>query len=82
MTQLEMVEKLRGMANISFEEAKLTLEHNNWDMLDAVIELEKTGKTVKTTSSYNTDGYTAADDFMGKDGAKLAPYKKVRRVRL
>ena len=42
MTQLEMVEKLREMANISFEEAKNTLERNNWDMLDAVIELEKT----------------------------------------
>ena len=54
MTQLEMVEKLREMANISFEEAKNTLERNNWDMLDAVIELEKTGRTVKNTSSYST----------------------------
>jgi hypothetical protein len=54
MTQLEMVEKLREMVNISFEEAKNTLERNNWDMLDAVIELEKTGKTVRSTNSYTT----------------------------
>jgi hypothetical protein len=56
MTQLEMVEKLREMANISFEEAKNTLERNNWDMLDAAIELEKTGRTVKTSNSYTTGG--------------------------
>jgi hypothetical protein len=56
MTQLEMVEKLREMANISFEEAKRTLERNNWDLLDSVIELEKAGRTVKATSSYTTNG--------------------------
>ncbi len=55
MTQLEMVEKLREMADISFEEAKRTLERNNWDLLDSVIELEKSGKTVKATSSYTTN---------------------------
>ncbi len=58
-----MVEKLREMANISFEEAKLTLERNNWDMLDAAIELERTGKTVKATNSYSTNG-----DFKSGDG--------------
>ena len=44
MEHMEMVEKLREKANISIEEAKAVLEKNNWDMLDALIELERQGK--------------------------------------
>lgn len=38
------IEKLRDKANISYEEAKEVLENNNWDILDAIIYLEKKGK--------------------------------------
>ena len=44
MEHMEMVEKLREKANITIEEAKQVLEKNNWDMLDALIELERQGK--------------------------------------
>ena len=44
MDQLEKVEKLRKKTNVSYEEAKAALEANNWNMLDAIVHLEKQGK--------------------------------------
>jgi len=44
MTTLEQVEKLRTMADISFEEAKAALDAAGGNLLDAVIFLEKQGK--------------------------------------
>ena len=44
MEHLDMVEKLRGRANVSYEEAKAALEEANWDMLDAMVLLERDGK--------------------------------------
>ena len=44
MEHIEMVEKLMEKANVSYAEAKQALENNNWDMLDALIELERQGK--------------------------------------
>lgn len=44
MTQLEMVEKLRSMTGLSYEESKAVLERSEWDILDALIELEREGK--------------------------------------
>ena len=37
MTNYEMVELLRQKANVSYEEAKATLEAANWDLLDAIV---------------------------------------------
>ena len=44
MEDIKLIEKLRDKANISYEEAKEVLEKNNWDILDAIIYLEKKGK--------------------------------------
>ena len=44
MEQLEKVEKLRQRANVSYEEAKEALEASGWDLLDAMVYLEKQGK--------------------------------------
>ena len=44
MDNFEKVEKLRQHANVSYEEAKEALERSDWDILDAMIYLEKTGK--------------------------------------
>lgn len=44
MATLEMVEKLKERAGVSYEEAKHALEQSNDDMLDAMIYLEKQGK--------------------------------------
>jgi len=45
MVTLEQVEKLRERADVSFEEAKAALEQANGDLLDALILLERQGKT-------------------------------------
>ncbi len=44
MENLKLIEKLKDKANISYEEAKEILENNNWDILEAIIYLEGTGK--------------------------------------
>ncbi len=56
MEHIEMVEKLMEKANVSYAEAKQALENNNWDMLDALIELERQGKvrSGQGTASYTT----------------------------
>lgn len=64
MNHMEMVEKLRQRANVSYEEAKAALESAEWDMLDAMIELERQGK-VRAGAAYDT----------GSDGG--AQYEKV-----
>lgn len=53
MTHMEMVEKLRKSANVTFEEARDALEKANWDLLDAMIELERQGK-IKPGARYDT----------------------------
>lgn len=53
MTHLEMVEKLRETTGLGYEEAKNVLERNNWDILDAMVELERSGKT-SGAASYST----------------------------
>ena len=44
MNEYEKVEKLREKANVSYEEAKAALEKCNWDLLDAIVLLEREGK--------------------------------------
>lgn len=44
MDHFEMVEKLREKANVSYEDAKAALEATDWDLLDALVYLEKEGK--------------------------------------
>ncbi len=44
MDQMEMVEKLRQKANVSYEEARDALEKSEWDLLDALVYLEGQGK--------------------------------------
>lgn len=63
MERLAMVERLVKKTNISYEKAKDALEKNNWDILDAMLYLEK-NKIVKaplvgvyvtnSDESYNT----------------------------
>ena len=43
MDHLEMVEKLAQKAGVSYEDAKMALEACGWDMLDALVYLEKLG---------------------------------------
>ena len=50
MELFEKVEKLKEKANVTYEEAKAALEEANGDMLDAMILLEKKGKTTSGSS--------------------------------
>ena len=55
MDNFEKVEKLVVKANVSYEEAKRALEQANGDLLDAMIILEREGKTeAPQQSSYST----------------------------
>ncbi|MEF9972912.1 MAG: ubiquitin [Clostridia bacterium] len=54
MTNFEMVERLRAKANITYEEAKEALEKSHWDLLEAMVLLEKEGKVDARAASYTT----------------------------
>lgn len=54
MDTFEKVEKLRSKANVTFEEAKAALDEAGGDLLDAMIILEKQGKTEAHQESYST----------------------------
>lgn len=54
MNDFEKVEKLTERADVTFEEAKAALEEANGDLLDAMIILEKQGKTQPRKESYST----------------------------
>ena len=55
MDNYEMIEKLMEKADVTYEEAKGVLESVKWNLLDALIALEKEGK-IKTPepASYTT----------------------------
>lgn len=55
MDQFEKVEKLKERANVTYEEAKSALEACGWDILEAMIYLEKMGKVSRPPqTSYST----------------------------
>ncbi|MDD6573141.1 MAG: DUF4342 domain-containing protein [Thermoflexaceae bacterium] len=63
MEHLEMVEKLKAKTGVTYEEAKGALEACQWDMLDAIVYLEKLGKVKEpVTASYSTQ-YEQSEQF-------------------
>lgn len=58
MDHLEMVEKLREKANVSYEEASAALEKCNWDLLDALLLLEGEGKLHRDAKASGQETYT------------------------
>ncbi len=69
MTTLEQVEKLRTMANISYDEAKSALDATNGDLLDAIIYLEKQGKVNAPNGGgyYNSEKTSDSRAVTGKE---------------
>lgn len=53
-------ELVRDKTGVTFEEARTALEASGYDVLDAVVLLERQGKTARQTASYTTTS-TAAD---------------------
>ena len=67
MEHIEMIDKLRDKAGISREDAADALTRANWDMLEALVILEREGKIAPLTSSVATaeqqrQSYTGAPD--------------------
>lgn len=64
MDNLEKVEKIREKTGVSYEDAKAALEANNYDVLDAIVYLEKQGKvTPPKVSSYTTGQEQQSEAF-------------------
>lgn len=66
MEKLEKVEKIREKTGVSYDDAKNALEACDYDVLDAIIYLEKLGKIAepKTASYTTTPEQTASDEFV------------------
>ena len=69
MDKLEKVEKLREKVGVTYEDAKEALEANEYDMLDAIVYLEKAGK-IKEQKSTSYETNNQATDNATQDFAK------------
>jgi len=69
MDRIEMVEKLREKTGVTYEEAKSALESSDWDLLDAVVMLEKEGK-VKDAAYSTKRPETEEEQRTGKKAKK------------
>ncbi|MBS5450286.1 MAG: UBA/TS-N domain protein [Coriobacteriia bacterium] len=67
--KMRKAELVRDKTGVSFEEARAALELSGYDVLDAVVLLERQGKTAAKTASYATSGATSADE---QDAARMA----------
>ena len=54
MEKLEKVELVREKCGVTYEEAKRALEETDFDVLDAIVLLEREGKASSQTASYAT----------------------------
>lgn len=64
MEQFEKVEKLRQRANVTYEEAKGALEACDWDLLDAMVYLEKLGKVKSPEQTTFSTTYESQSQFV------------------
>ena len=79
MDNLEKVEKLREKANVSYEEARTALEENNWDLLDAVVSLEKQGRTKAPSQTEYSTSYEDQKEYVSvKETIKEEKQRKGR----
>ncbi len=72
MERYEMAELLSKKAGVSLEEAKTALEENNWDLLDAMVALERAHKTAGTGPSVHMETEAAP--------SYTSPIKPVKNV--
>lgn len=64
MDKFEKVEKLRERANVSYEEARVALEENDWDLLDAMVALERSGKADGPSQQQYSTSYDQQDGYI------------------
>ena len=70
MDMFDKVDKLRERANVSYEEAKDALDRANGDILDAMILLEREGKTRREDSGSFTTNSSTESAFNEKQARK------------
>lgn len=64
MDNLEKVEKIREKTGVSYEDAKNALEASEYDILDAIVYLEKLGKVkAPKLERYSTDAGQVSSEF-------------------
>ncbi len=77
MDHIEMVQKLHEKAGISLADANDALERSGWDMLEALLLLEREGKIPRLTASASTnssgDGY---EEVKATAGSKSGDFDK------
>ena len=64
MDKLEKVERLRERANVTYEEAARALDEAGGDLLDALVLLEKEGKTKGPEQSVYSTSYEEQKDYV------------------
>ena len=81
MDQMEMVEKLRQKANVSYEEARDALEKSAWDLLDALVYLEGQGKIRQEAQGdrFTTRQELPAGTARHRTTVRLHPVLRLRR---
>ena len=77
MEKMEKVEALRSKAGVSYEDAKTALEANNWDVLEAMIALEKEGKV--NMSSFSTKTEALSKDVVTENSGKQSEESKGKK---
>ena len=70
MERYEMAELLSKKAGVSLEEARSALEENDWDLLDAMVALERAHKG-------DGGGVHVRTDRADRDGGAVRPVKNV-----
>jgi len=65
MEKLEKVELVREKCGVTYEEAKNALEACDYDVLDAIVKLEREGKAQAATASYAT--FTEAEHHVSPE---------------
>ena len=75
MERYEMAELLSQKAGVSLEEARAALEENNWDMLDAMVALERANKTAGPAVNMETAAGTG-------DANPVRPVKNVSNKKI
>ncbi len=61
---LEQIDELRNRVNVTYEEAKSTLEKNDGDLIKSIIELEKKKGTRGNEKHRRGEGFTSFADRM------------------
>lgn len=72
MTNQEMIQKLVDKANVTEEAAKQALENSNWDLLDAMLYLEKNSPEQNVTASSGYSGNQRSEEDVSSDQAQKA----------